>query len=76
MSFDSSYADELKEKAAEYYHSTAKEAAQLARNAKVANLILTHFSTRYDDTELLVKEAKTIHNSVIAAEDLLEIEIK
>jgi len=74
--FDSSYADELKEKAADYCHSTAKEAAQLARNAKVSNLILTHFSTRYDDTDPLVKEAKTIHDSVIAAEDLLEIEIK
>ncbi|MGI0010310.1 MAG: ribonuclease Z, partial [Nitrosopumilaceae archaeon] len=76
LTFDSSYADELKEKATDYYHSTAKEAAQLARNAKVSNLILTHFSTRYDDTKPLVKEAETIHNSVIAAEDLLEIEIK
>jgi len=76
MSFDSSYAEELKEKAAEYYHSTAKEAAQLAKNANVSNLILTHFSTRYDDTEPLLQEAKTIHNSVIAAKDLLEIEIK
>jgi ribonuclease Z len=76
LTFDSSYAEELKEKAEDYCHSTSKEAAQLARNAKVANLVLTHFSTRYDDTEPLVKEAKTIHNSVIAAEDLLEIEIK
>ena len=76
LTFDSSFSDELKEKASEYYHSTAKEAAQLARNAKVSNLILTHFSTRYEDTEPLVKEAKTIHNSVVAADDLLEIEIK
>ena len=76
LTFDSSYADDLKEKAADYYHSTAREAAQLARNAKVSNLVLTHFSTRYDDTDLLLKEAKTIHDSVIAAEDLLEIEIK
>jgi ribonuclease Z len=76
LTFDSSYADELKDKAQDYYHSTSKEAAQLASNANVANLILTHFSTRYDDTEPLVKEAKTIHDSVIAAEDLLEIEIK
>jgi ribonuclease Z len=76
LTFDSSYADDLKEKAADYYHSTAREAAQLARNAKVSNLVLTHFSTRYDDTDPLLKEAKTIHDSVIAAEDLLEIEIK
>ena len=76
LAFDSTYSDELKEKARENYHSTAKEAADLAKKASVSNLILTHFSTRYDDTQILVNEAKTIHGSVIAAKDLLEIEIK
>jgi len=74
--FDSTYSDELKDKAKDHYHSTAKEAAQLAKNAGVANLILTHFSARYEGVEEMVKEAKTIHNSIIAAQDLLEIEIK
>ena len=76
LSFDSTYSDELKEKAKENYHSTAKEAAELAKKASVSNLILTHFSTRYDDPQILVDEAKEIHGSVIAAKDLLEIEIK
>jgi len=76
LAFDSTYSDELKEKAKENYHSTAKEAAELAKKASVSNLILTHFSTRYDDSQILVDEAKTIHGSVIAAKDLLEIEIK
>lgn len=76
MTFDSTYSDELRNKAKENYHSTAKEAAELAKKAGVGNLILTHFSARYDDAEELVKEAKTIHGSVIAAKDLLEIEIK
>jgi len=74
--FDSTYSDELKDKAKDHYHSTAKEAAQLAKNAGVANLILTHFSARYDDAGQMVEEAKTVHNSIIAAQDLLEIEIK
>ncbi len=74
--FDSTYSDELLEKAKENFHSTAKEAATLAKNASVSNLILTHFSARYDDPDVLVKEAKTIHDSVMAAKDLLEIEIK
>ena len=65
-----------KEKAKENYHSTAKEAAELAKKAGVTNLILTHFSARYDDSEILLKEAQTVHGSVIAAKDLLEIEIK
>ncbi len=76
LTFDSTYSDELKEKAKENHHSTAKEAAELARKAGVSNLILTHFSTRYDDAKVLVKEAKTIHENVIEAKDLLEIDIK
>ncbi|HKU33838.1 MAG TPA: ribonuclease Z [Candidatus Nitrosotalea sp.] len=76
MTFDSTYSDSLRDKAKENYHSTAKEAAELAKKANVSNLILTHFSARYDDAEELVKEAKTIHGSVTAAKDLLEIEIK
>jgi ribonuclease Z len=76
ITFDSTYSDELKEKAKENFHSTAKEAAELAKKAGVSNLILTHFSARYNDAEILVKEAQTIHGSVIAAKDLLEIDIK
>jgi ribonuclease Z len=76
LSFDSTFSDELKYKAIETYHSTAKEAAELAKKANVSNLILTHFSARYKDETVLVNEAKKIHNSVTAAKDLLEIEIK
>jgi len=76
ITFDSTYSDTLRDKAVENYHSTAKEAAELAKKAGVSNLILTHFSARYEDEEQLVKEAETIHDSVFAAKDLLEIEIK
>jgi ribonuclease Z len=76
MTFDSTYSDTLRDKARENYHSTAKEAAEIAKRARVSNLILTHFSARYEDVKELVNEAKTIHDSVIAAEDLLEINIK
>jgi ribonuclease Z len=76
MIFDSTYSDTLRDKAKGNYHSTAKEAAEFAERARVSNLILTHFSARYEDVEELVKEAKTIHNSVTAAKDLLEINIK
>lgn len=76
ITFDSTYSDILRDKAVENYHSTAKEAAELAKKAGVSNLILTHFSARYEDEEQLVKEAETIHDSVFAAKDLLEIDIK
>ena len=74
--FDSTFLDELKEKATETRHSTSKQAATLAKNAKVKNLVLTHFSARYKDETSHLEEAKQIHESVITAKDLLEIEIK
>ncbi|MBC7523419.1 MAG: ribonuclease Z [Flavobacterium sp.] len=50
-------------------HSTAKQAATIAQKANVKNLILGHFSTRYNDIELFKSEAKTIFaNSEIAAD--------
>lgn len=74
--FDATFLDELKEKALETQHSTAKQAAILGKNANVKNLILTHFSARYKDETQHLEEAKQIHDSVITARDLLEVEIK
>ena len=74
--FDSTFLDEEKLRAQETCHSTAKQAATLAKNAKIKNLILTHFSARYKDEVEHMKEAQEIHDSVITARDLLEIEIK
>jgi ribonuclease Z len=76
ITFDSTYSDTLRDKAKENYHSTSVEAAELAKRAGVSNLILTHFSARYDDAGELIKEAMAVHGSVIAAKDLMEIEIK
>lgn len=74
--FDSTFLDEEREKAQDTCHSTAKQAATLGKNAKVKNLILTHFSARYKDEVRHLKEAEEIHNSVTTAKDLLEIKIK
>jgi ribonuclease Z len=73
--FDSTYGEDHKDKAAENMHSTAKEAATLAAKANVKKLVLTHFSARYEDASVLVKEALEIHPDVVAAEDLLAIEV-
>ena len=73
--FDSTFIDEEKQRALDTCHSTAKQAAELGKNAKVKNLILTHFSARYKDEIQHKNEAEKIHNSVITARDLLEVEI-
>ena len=74
--FDSTFLDEEKQRAQDTCHSTAKQAATLGKNANVKNLILTHFSARYKDESGHLNEAKEIHDSVVTASDLLEIEIK
>ena len=73
--FDSTFLDDEKQKAQDTCHSTAKQAAELGKNANVKNLILTHFSARYKDEIGHKTEAEQIHNSVITAKDLLEVEI-
>ena len=75
LSFDCTFSFDLQDRAIETNHSTAKEAAELAKNSNVKNLILTHFSARYSDESVLLNEAKEIHESTMPAKDLLEIEI-
>ncbi len=50
-------------------HSTAKEAASIARDAKVGTLILGHYSTRYKSIDLFREEAETIFDTVELADD-------
>lgn len=50
-------------------HSTAKQAASIARLANVGRLLLGHFSTRYDDLNYFRTEAKEIFKNVELAED-------
>ena len=50
-------------------HATAKEAASIAKAAKVGKLILGHFSTRYDAIEPFKKEAQEIFPEVELADD-------
>ena len=50
-------------------HSTAKQAAQIAKDAQVSKLILGHYSTRYADLNIFKTEAQTIFNNTHLADD-------
>tara|TARA_R110002050_G_scaffold109796_5_gene221193 strand:+ start:2903 stop:3817 length:915 start_codon:yes stop_codon:yes gene_type:complete len=50
-------------------HSTAKEAASIAKQANVGQLILGHYSTRYKSIELFREEASEIFENVLLADD-------
>ncbi len=73
--FESTYSRDKQEKAIENSHSTAAEAATIAKKAEVDKLLLTHFSARYNETYPLVKEARAIHYNVEAADDLKVVKV-
>ncbi|WP_339920055.1 ribonuclease Z [uncultured Flavobacterium sp.] len=50
-------------------HSTAKEAATIALKANVKQLVLGHYSTRYENISLFKEEAETIFPEVLLADD-------
>jgi len=68
--FESTYNHDYQDKAIETFHSTSTEAALLAKESNCSKLILTHFSSRYDDPNILLEEARTIHSNVDLAEDM------
>ncbi|WP_350287025.1 ribonuclease Z [uncultured Croceitalea sp.] len=50
-------------------HTTAKQAAQIAKNANVGKLILGHYSTRYKSLDLFKEEAQEVFKTVELADD-------
>jgi ribonuclease Z len=73
---ESSYIDELKDLAKRHNHLTAKQAAQIAKNAKVRKLFLVHISQRYEkNLEKILNEAKKIFRNSFAPQDLDSTEI-
>ncbi|HQV35601.1 MAG TPA: ribonuclease Z [Flavobacterium sp.] len=55
-------------------HSTAKQAATMALKANVKQLVLGHFSTRYESINIFKEEAETIFPNVFLADDGKEFE--
>ncbi|MDR3063400.1 MAG: ribonuclease Z [Methanobrevibacter sp.] len=72
---ESTYINEDKSKAIENYHSTSQDAAQIAKEANVKKLILTHISTRYLNNDKLVEEAKKVFKNTAIAKDLMTIKL-
>lgn len=66
---ESTFTKEFEDRARDTFHSTAEQAAQMARKARVDKLILGHFSNRYKDLTPILMEAKLIfEQSALAIE--------
>jgi ribonuclease Z len=73
---EATFGDEEAERAVETGHSTAREAAQVARDAGARRLLLTHFSARYSrDAQELYREACAVFRETLIGKDGLEIEV-
>lgn len=73
---DATFAKECEKEAEERDHSTAAQAAEVAKSAAAKRLILTHISGRYRDTADLLREAREIFPHTEIAEDGMCIELK
>ena len=72
---ESTYAQDKVDGAEKYYHSTALQAATVARDAHVGKLLLGHYSARYADERVLLREAQSIFpNSFLTNEmDIIDV---
>ena len=72
---EATYASDSEDRARLYYHSTAAQAACVARDANVKCLMLGHFSSRYENEQVLLDEAKAIFPNTILANEKMTVEI-
>ena len=72
---ESTYGDDHLPNCSKYFHSTARQAATVARDAGAGRLLLGHYSSRYEDERVLLKEAKEVFdNSFLTNEnDVFEV---
>jgi len=57
---ETTYLDNLRERAEARFHSTSKQAAMIAKKAGVKKLLIGHFSSKYDTLEEFEKEAREV----------------
>lgn len=66
---EATFTSDLQQRARETFHSTSAEAAIIAQKARVRKLIIGHFSARYENLEVLLREAIAIFPHTELAEE-------
>ena len=66
---DATFLDDVEDR----MHSGVRDAADIAKKAGVKNLVLTHFSRRYQDTKPLLEEARKVFQNTIIAKDFMRL---
>ena len=66
---ESTYGEDNILMAQKYYHSTARQAALVAREAGVGQLLLGHYSSRYEDEQVLLREAQNVFENTYLTDE-------
>jgi ribonuclease Z len=72
---EATFMQDMKNVAREKFHSTAAEAATIAKKAQVGKLLIGHFSARYRDLDQLLAEATAIFPHTLLSQDCAEYEV-
>lgn len=72
---EATFMQDMKSVAREKFHSTAADAATIAKKAQVEKLLIGHFSARYRDLDQLLAEATAIFPRTLLSQDCTEYEI-
>jgi ribonuclease Z len=66
---ETTFLDKDKELAEKTQHSTCIEAAMIAKEAKVGKLLMGHYSSRYEDLNVLLEECKSLFENTHLTQD-------
>lgn len=72
---EATFANEDAPRAKETFHTTAAQAAEIARKAEVKKLLIGHFSARYEDENVLLQEASAIFPDTQLAKETLCVSV-
>ncbi len=73
---ESTFLENLRDRAEKTFHSTALDAAKIAKLSGAGQLLIGHYSARYLNSEPLLNEAKGLFVNTLAAEDGMIVEIQ
>lgn len=73
---EATYADDMLQNAEKYCHTTARQAGMLAKASEVGTLLLGHYSSRYVNERVLLREAKEEFQNTILSRELQVFELQ
>ena len=72
---EATFANKERARAQETFHSTAEQAATIARSCEAKKLVIGHFSSRYDDESILLDEARAIFPETVLAKEGITLKL-